>query len=161
MRASTGQLTPGVETQATMVVIAAAAFAIDALYVKLDDMLDPGVRCVAKKRVVETLKTSLDLGNRTDRWTKSIKELFDLRDELVHFRGVDREPQPHPTGKSQVSVESALYTVERAVWAVDFAHEVLTVAYKEPRPRHKALVAWAESAPHVPAHLDEWRRGAE
>jgi hypothetical protein len=60
------------ETQAKMVVIAAAAFAIDALYVKLDDMLAPGDRCVAGNRVgriVETLKTSLDLGRRTDRWT--------------------------------------------------------------------------------------------
>jgi hypothetical protein len=149
------------ETQATMVVIAAAAFAIDALYVKLDDMLDLGDRSLAKKRlgrIVETLKTSLDLGSRTDPWTKSIKDLFDLRDQLVHFRGVDQESQPHPTGKSNVSAESARYTVERATWAVDLAHEVLTVAYTQPRPRHKALVAWAASNSHVPAHFDELRQ---
>jgi hypothetical protein len=150
------------EMQATMVVIAAAAFAIDALFVKLDGMLDPVDRCLAKKRVgriVETLKTSLDLGSGTAQWQKSISDLFDFRDQLVHFRGVDREPRPHRTGKSHVSVESSFYTVERAAWAVDLAHEVLTVAYTKPRPRHKALVGWAASNSHVPAYLDQLRQG--
>jgi hypothetical protein len=35
------------ELQATMVVVAATAFAIDALYVKLEELLDPSVRSQA------------------------------------------------------------------------------------------------------------------
>ena len=82
------------ETQAAMVVIAAAAFCIDALHVKLDGMLIPRDRSDAEKRVgriVETLKLSLDLGERADRFETSIKELFDLRDALVHFRSAEED----------------------------------------------------------------------
>lgn len=150
------------ELQATMVVVAAAAFSINALYVKLDELLDEEVRCRAEGltgRIVETLKTALDLGKRGARWQESIPELFVLRGELVHFRGKDHESQPHPTGKSNVSMESSVYTVERATWAVDLALEVLIAAYTSPRGKHKALVTWAESAGHVPAWLEELRRG--
>jgi hypothetical protein len=150
------------ELQATMVVVAAAAFAIDALYVKLNDMLDPEERRQATSRVgtiVETLKSALELGPRTQQWQQSIPELFDVRDELVHFRGEDHPPLPHPTGKSHVSRESSFYTVEKATWALDLAHEVLTVAYTSPRAKHVALVAWAESVAHVPPYLDELRHG--
>jgi hypothetical protein len=153
------------ETQATMVVIAAAAFAIDALYVKLDDMIDPGDRCLAGRRrvgrIIETLKTSLDLGTRTVKWQKSIETLFDDRGALVHFRGVAREMQPHPSGKSDVSAESAFYTAERATHTVDLAHEVLTIAYTRPRPKYRNVVAWAESNAHVPRYVDQLRQGEQ
>lgn len=151
------------ELQATMVVVAAAAFSIDALYVKLNELLDPQERCQAKSRrvgrIVETLKIALELGKRSGKWQRSIPKLFDLRDELVHFRGEDHPPRPHPTGKSHVSRESSLYTVEKATWALDLAHEVLTVAYTSPRAKHAALVAWTESAAHVPAFFDALHRG--
>lgn len=149
------------ELQATMVVVAAAAFAIDALYVKLDELLDPQERTQARSSrigcIVEKLKTALELGSRTQEWQRSIKDLFDLRDELVHFRGEDHPTQPHPTGKSDVSRESSFYTVEKATWALDLAHEVLTVAYKSPRAKHEALVAYTKNAAHVPAMFDELR----
>jgi hypothetical protein len=73
------------ELQATMVVVAAAAFAIDALYVKVDELLGPAERSSAKSsragRIVETFKLALDLGKLGAEWQESI----DLRDELVHF----------------------------------------------------------------------------
>jgi hypothetical protein len=116
------------ELQATMVVVAASAFAIDALYVKLNELLDPPERTEAKGtrvgRIVETLKIALDLGKRTGEWQRSIPDLFDLRDELVHFRGEDHPTEPHPTGKSHVSRESSFYTVEKATWALDLVHEL-------------------------------------
>jgi hypothetical protein len=105
------------------------------------------------------LKIALDLGNRTGEVQQSIRDLFGLRGELVHFRGEDHPPQPHPTGKSHVSRESSLYTVEKATWALGVAHEVLTAAYRSPRAKHAALVAWAKSAEHVPAYLDDLQRG--
>jgi hypothetical protein len=165
--AESSDLRPAIddETRATMIVIAATAFAIDALYAKLNELLDKADRIRCRTRVgtiVETLKRTLDLGPRTGRWTKSVHELFDLRDDLVHFEGEDRAPEPHPTGKTHVSWESARYTVEKAVWAVDLAREVLTVAYTEPRSKHKKLVAWAASNKHVPAaYFDELTQSAE
>jgi hypothetical protein len=151
------------ELKATMVVVAAAAFAIDALYVKVNDLLDPQKRTRAKSsraaRIVETLKAALELGDRAQEWQRSIPELFAVRDELVHFRGEDHEPQPHPTGKSHVSRESSFYTVEKATWALDVAYEVLSFAYTAPRAKHEELVAWAKSVAHVPAYFDELRQG--
>jgi hypothetical protein len=124
------------ELQATMVVVAAAAFAIDALYVKVDE-----------------------LGKRTAKWQEEIPELFGLRDELVHFRGEDHESQPHPTGKSHVSMENSVYTVESATWAVDLALEVLTIVYSSPRKKYAALFEWSENTAHVPPWLERLRRG--
>ena len=151
------------ELQATMVVVAAAAFAIDALYVKMEDLLDPKERTQAKSsragRIVETFKIALTLGKRGAKWQQSIPDLFDLRDELVHFRAEDHPPQSHPTGKSHVSRESSFYSLEKATWAFDLAHEVLTVAYTSPRAKHTALVAWTESVAHVPEHFDALHSG--
>jgi hypothetical protein len=150
------------ELQATMVVVAAAAFAIDALYVKVDELFDPVVRSRAKGRVgriVETFKIAFELGKPGVEWQKSIPALFDLRDELVHFRGEDHESQPHPSGKSHVSMENSVYTAEKATRAVDLALEVLTVAYTSPRAKHTELVFWAESNAHVRALLEELRHG--
>ena len=150
------------ELQAAMVVVAAAAFAIDALYVKLDDLLDPSIRASGDTRVgriVRTFEVALELGRRTQTWQAEIPRLFKRRGELVHFRGVNLESQPHPTGKSHVSRENALYTAEQAARAVDLALEVLTVAYSSPRKKHGALVDWSERATHVPAWLGDLRRG--
>jgi hypothetical protein len=74
------------EMQAAMVVVAAAAFAIDALYVKVNEMLDPAARSYAKgriARIVETFKTAFELNKRTAKWQNDISVLFDLRGELV------------------------------------------------------------------------------
>jgi hypothetical protein len=151
------------ELQATMVVVAACAFAIDALYEKINELLDPAERSTAKSsrpgRIAETFKLALDLGKRGQELQESIPKLFKLRDELVHFRGEDHESQPHPTGKSNVSKENSVFTVELATWAVDLALEVLTTAYRSPRPKHTALVTWAEQAAHVPEWLEELRAG--
>jgi hypothetical protein len=77
----------------------------------------------------------------------------------VHFRAENHESQPHPTGKSHVSMESSVYTVEKATRAIDLALEVLATAYRLPRNKHTDLVDWAESAAHVPAWLEELRHG--
>ena len=148
------------ELRSTMVVIAAAAFAIDALYVRVDELLEPEYRNRAERRVgriIETLKVALDLGPRTQRWQTEIGDLFDKRDELVHFRGKEKEPLPHPTGKSNVSHESASFTAEEATRAVDLALEVLKGGYTLARPKHAALQTWNQRASHVPAWFDEVR----
>jgi hypothetical protein len=149
------------ETRATMVVVAAAAFAIDALYQKLDELLDESLRSHAERlsgRIVETFKTALDLGKRTAEWQSSIPDLFKLRRELVHFRGELHPSQPHPSGKSHVSREASVYSVERARWAVDLAYEILTVALASPRTNHAGVVAWAESQPDTPKMLERIRQ---
>jgi len=152
------------ELRAAMVAIAAAAFAIDALYEKINALLDPELRphfsdAVKRSgRIVETLKAALDLGKRAQVWQTEIPRLFALRDDEVHFESSFHPAEPHPTGTSNVSRENLIYSAEEATRAVDLAVEVLTVAYSSPRKDAAGLVAWAESAAHVPAWLDEERR---
>ena len=60
-----------------------------------------------------------------------------------------------------MSRESSFYSVEKATWALDLAHEVLTVAYTAVRPKHQELVVWARSSEHVPAMFDRMRTGEQ
>lgn len=155
------------ELKAAMVAIAASAFAIDAMYSTLWDMLDASARPTFGEgvkrpgRIVETFKVALELGKRGHEWQSSIPALFDQRDELVHFRGRSYEAMMHPTGKSNVSRENLTYTVEATARAIDLALEVLTTAYTSPRRKHAGLVKWSESAAHVPAFLDGERRAVQ
>jgi hypothetical protein len=149
------------ELKAAMVAIAASAFAIDAMYTKLSDMLDPADRARASDRVgyiVETFKVALDLGKRGLERQSSIPALFEQRDELVHFRGKPYESMMHPTGKSAVSRENLTYTAEATAHAVDLALEVLTTAYTSPRRKHAALVECSKRTTHVPPFLESERR---
>jgi hypothetical protein len=147
------------ELRAAMVAVAAAAFAIDALYEKVTAMLESSARpCFsqgAKRpgRIVETFKVALDLGKRAAAWQSEIPRLFELRDDEVHFRASVNPSEPHPTGKSNVSRENLIYTCEEATRAVDLALEVLTAAYSSPRKQHEELAKWTESAAHVPDML--------
>ena len=72
---------------------------------------------------VETLKLSLDLAERADRFETSIRELFDLRDALVHFRSAEEDAlQP----LSMQTREWESYRLDKAGWAVDLAYGVLS-----------------------------------
>ena len=151
------------ELHAGMVTIAAAAFAIDALYSKLADMLEGSERPVlgpdAKRsgRIVETFKRALQLGKIGQAWQKSIPTLFAQRDALVHFKGDLHNAAVHPSGKAYVSLESITYRAEAATSAVDLALEVLTTAYRSPRPTLRAIVTWSSYNAHVPAGLEQSR----
>lgn len=150
------------EMRSSIVAIAAAAFAIDAMFVKLEDLLEPGERLQVDGRVdriVETLKVALRLGSRTQQWQSAIPRLFKLRREMVHFRGEATPGLPHPTGIANVSREAGTYTADEARRAVDLALEVLTVAHTAPRERHTALVDWAQRDAHIADYLEAVRRG--
>lgn len=150
--------------RAAMVAVAAAAFAIDALYEKVNAMLRsdvrPRFREDAKRsgRIVETFKVALDLGKRAQTWQTEVPRVFNLRDEAVHFESTWNVPGPHPTGKSNVSRKNLIYASEEASRAVDLALKILTVAYTSPREQHIELVEWSESNAHVPALLESERR---
>lgn len=150
------------EMRSAMVAIAAAAFSIDAMLVKVDDLIDESERPRVEGRVdriVETFKAAVQLGGRTQRWQCAIPALFKLRGGMVHYRGQATEGLPHPTGAVNISREAGTYTAEEASDSVDLALEVLTVAYRSPRQRHAALVEWAARDAHVPTYLEAVRRG--
>jgi hypothetical protein len=69
------------ELRGTMVAVAASAFAVDALHLTINDLLERGLRSSAggDGRIVETLKIALDLGPRTQDWQRRVPELFERR----------------------------------------------------------------------------------
>jgi hypothetical protein len=108
-------------------------------------------------RIVETLKRAIELGKRGQKWQTAIPALFEQRDELVHFRGELRPAGMHPTGKAYVSLENVTYTAEATSSAIDLALEVLTTAYRSPRPKHQAIDEWSTNNAHVPPRLESAR----
>jgi hypothetical protein len=149
------------EMRAAMVAVVSSAFAMDAMGAKVAEMLGDAAPSV-KGRIsllVETFKVALDLGPRTQAWQVAIRELFAMRGAIVHFVGEATPGLPHPTGTANVSKEAGTYTIEAAAKAVDLALEILTVAHRQPRRRHAALVEWAERDAHIPAYLEAIRRG--
>jgi hypothetical protein len=151
------------ELRASMVAVVAAAFAIDAMFTKVADLLGGAAarskRAARVGEVIETFKRAIDLGNRTQRWQTEIAELFCWRGNIVHFRGTPTPGLPHPTGMATVTGEAATYTAGRATKAVDLALEVLTTAQREPRQGHAGLVEWATRDAHVADWLEAVRRG--
>jgi hypothetical protein len=151
------------EMRAAMVAIAAAAFSIEAMLVKVEDLVDvdkrPPVRD-SRDRKVETFKAALQLdGGRAHRWQHAIPALFKLRREMVHYRGKATEGLPHPTVAANVSDQASTYTSEEASMSVDLALDVLTTAHRSPRRCHAALVELAERDAHIPAYLEAVRGG--
>jgi hypothetical protein len=151
------------EMRAAMVAVVSSAFAIDAMGAKVAELLGEAAPSV-KGRIgllVETFKVALALGPRTQTWPVAIRELFAMRGAIVHFLGEATPGVPHPTGIGNTSREAATYTVEAAAKAVDLALDVLTIAHRQPRRHHAALVEWAERDAHIPAYLEAVRRGEE
>ncbi len=139
--------------------VVAAAIAIDAMYVKVGDLLDAPIRGRNRQAtIIATFESALALGARTGAWQASIPKLFDLRDNAAHFRGEATAGLAHPIGMV-VGQETAIYTAEAGSMAVDFALEVLTVAHRAPRRCHRRLVKWAERDAHMPGHFEAVRRG--
>ena len=156
------------ELKAGLVATTSAAFAVDAWYIEVKDRValpthvtdawsKPGARPTRAAYVLETLKAGFALGAAASRWGRELKELYALRDGVVHFRSVAHEPQPHPTGKSNVSRQNVVYSAEAAVAAAELAVDVVSVCLTSARPELTGLKAWCDRAAHVPAMLAEMR----
>lgn len=122
------------ELHASMVAIAAAAFAIEAWTKAVESYLPtPTKRArMSHTQVVRTLERGFDVDASRDRWITELFWLFKVaRDELVHPVEVETEPVPHPTG-TRTTVESALYSSETTTRAVDLMIEVLQTCFANP-----------------------------
>ena len=157
------------EMKAGLVAITSSAFAIDAWYEAVKGMITlpphviaawskSGARPSRSARVMETLRAGFKLGPAGSRWGRAIKDLYGLRNDAVHFESEFYESQPHPTGKSNVSMENVIYSADSAVQAADLGVEVVTVCIECPRPENVDLTKWCADAAHVAGYLAEKRR---
>jgi hypothetical protein len=152
------------ELHASMVAISAAAHAIDALYGEIKPLVPvPAARLSAWEqnraprysRILETLKIGCKLGAKTNRWPAEFKALYQLRDPVVHHELKLLPPVPHPNRLTSVAQEVADYCVGNVAKSLDFAFDVASSVIRA--PRIPALVTWANTMAHVPAHLDAVR----
>ena len=156
------------EFHAALVAITASAFAVDAWALAVEDQDRAAPRPVPEPdepcdpppprsgragAMTELLKSRFDLGRFGAQWGKQIKRLFQLRVSAVHFRSEFFPPQPHPTGKSNVSSEQTIYTAEEARRSVVLALEVVSVCIAQPRPQFPETAKWCSEIAHVPGAL--------
>jgi hypothetical protein len=149
------------EMQASMIAISSAAHTIDALYGEVRSMVSIPPELAATwtqkrtprwARICETLKRGCKLGDRTNRWPREFRALYQLRDPLVHHELATRPAVAHPNGLTNVSQEMADYSVENSRLAVDLAGDVILIALRAPVAPD--LQAWARSMQHVPATIE-------
>jgi hypothetical protein len=141
-----------------LVAIAAAAFALDALYGAAKDLipipeadgvhepddcdeLDNNRKRKRARRVAECLRRGVSPGKLGESWPKRIRELYSTRDAAVHFGEKDSDPVWHPGWQSNTSPEAVAWRLEEAESAVDLMLEVF-----EGWARHPSapIREWAE-----------------
>lgn len=138
-----------------LVAIAAAAFALDALYgvarrlihvPEIDDGESPDFADEEHGRrrarhVADRLRRGVSPGRLAESWHGRVRELYRTRDQAVHFGEKDTEPVWHPGLQSNTSAESVAWRLEVAEAAVDLMLEVFTAWAKHPSPEVRK---WAE-----------------
>ena len=154
-----------IEMHASMVAIAGASHAIDALYGEIKPLVPISANLLATwdanrtarhERIFETLKRGCTLGTRTNTWPRRFRALYLLRDPVVHHEFGHQPTAPHPNGLTEVSQEMADYCVENLNASLDLAFDVILTTLRSPKA--SALVNWAKPMAHVPAAVEEWRR---
>jgi hypothetical protein len=138
------------ELKPSMVAIAAAAHALDALYGEVRDLaLPPNILATWRDRrarpsrprqINEVLKQGFDIG-RADRFEERLDKLIsELRGQAVHPETSSNAPSRHPLGVG-VAREYVLYRCETATEAVALLMDVLETCAANPKP---ALTAWSD-----------------
>lgn len=106
------------------------------------------LRCPNKDRsnrpgkIREALKLVFNTGKVNTPWVAQFEWLFDMRDSAVHAAEKPAPPELHPAA-GHTSRENALYTVESAEQAVEFALSVFRWCVDHPRQKAPETVAWA------------------
>ena len=156
------------EMHASMVGIAAAAFAIDALYGEVRDLVP--IPRESRERwkangtprpsvIFETFKVGCKLGYRTNAWPPRLEALFDLRDPAAHHELKHRESVPHPSGRPfNVSREFGDYSLESLRSSLDLAFDVVLTVMRQPKAPE--MQTWAARIAHVPAEVEVLRLAA-
>ena len=127
-----------------MVGIAAAAFAIDALYGEVRELVpvpqetrdrwkDPDDRTARHREIFETFKVGCKLGYRTKEWPP-LKALFVLRNPAVHHKLTRHQTVPHPSGRPfNVGKEFGDYSLEALRSSLDLAFDVVLTVMRQPK----------------------------
>ena len=147
-KASGKALELGRELHPSLIAIAAASHALDALYGEIRDLaLPPEIAAKWKDdprsgpsrplKLHEALKHGVEIS--AQQWQTELEALFELRDGAVHPELVFGESEPHPLGVNTAG-DYVVYRCEKATEAVDLLFEILETCASRPKP---ALEQWA------------------
>jgi hypothetical protein len=136
------------EYRATMVVVAASAFAVDAFFASVVQHA-PDARVHAKGRdaeVFETLKRAFRLSAAQQTALREpLRVLYRLRDEAVHPPASWKEPLAHPIYGLGMEPRFVYFRAENAINAQALAQKLIHVCMRCPKPQHADLVEWCEA----------------
>jgi hypothetical protein len=163
-----GELVLGLEREwhASLVAVAAAAFAIDSFYeeVKSDIPLPQATvsawqskGTARASRIIETLKRGFTIGRQASQWTSDLQRLYHLRDTVVHQRPALEPTMEHPSGRTKVAAEMATYSLEEASASVNLALDIISTCLMSPRPRLSQLVQLCQACAQGAATLQALR----
>ncbi len=144
------------ETRASLIAVSASAYALDALYGVMADIIAPVETGTRWSTLLETFKVAFYVHGRPGGggWAGEFEWLFDLRDSAVHHDEENRESVPHLTG-TNTSWANVAYSLESAERAVNLMLDVLDTAVLAPRP---PVAEWACNHQHALEALRERRR---
>lgn len=153
------------EFQASMIAVAAAAFAIDSFYASVvEHAPEAKVRAGARDaRIFETLRAAFALSTaQQSALREPLRMVFRLRDEAVHPPSSWVEPVRHPAFNLGMEPRFVKFRVENAVNAQLLARTLVKICLARPKPRHGALVEWCDgvkdSIPEPPP-VPRWASG--
>lgn len=148
------------EFEASVVVVAASAHALDALYgsivipQSLRDQWPMRGGPPRPSKIREALKQPFDTGPVNHLWVGEFDWLFDLRDAAAHAKEVPKTLVPHPIG-TNTAPEMVDYSIESADRAVTFALSVFRWCVDHPRRSLPEAVQWANYARPAIEHLEQ------
>jgi hypothetical protein len=135
------------EFEASLVAVAASAFAIDAFYASVLEHA-PETRVAAGTRdasIFETLKRAFALSPvQQAALREPLRMVFRLRDEAVHPPATWVRPAHHPIFNLGIEPRFVSYRAENATNAQLLARKLIAVCLRNPKPKHADLVAWCE-----------------
>jgi hypothetical protein len=136
------------EFRASLIAVAAAAFAIDAFYGSVIAHA-PDAKVAASTRpasIFEALKRAFKLSAKQQAALhEPLRIVFLLRDQAVHPPAEWVQPALHPAFNFGIDPRFVNYRAENAVNAHRLAHKLIHVCLRQPKAKHAALVEWCEA----------------
>jgi hypothetical protein len=145
------------EFKPALIATTSVAFALDALYAVIKELVPPVQASSRWAAAAEVLKRATKDGRTSSRWPQEFKALFADRGNAVHFGESFKTPARHPRG-TNVAPEYVTWSPETASRAVDVGLGVLESLIQQPQPHMRQ---WAEDYRGVVQNLVRQRQGDE
>ena len=152
------------EFQASIIAVAASAFAIDAFFGSVVEHA-PAARVSAGSRaatIYETFKRAFAFSHAQAKAAREpLRSLFQFRKDAVHPPAEWTSPVLHPAFNLGMEPRFVRFRAENAINAQRFAWRLIAVCVRKPKETFQELVAWCEPLKEVvpePPPVPEWAK---